>query len=115
MSTVTNTRGLIATLLPANTNEAQLYVVPSGTEIDGLLRICNQDTLESTFSVAHCAAGHGDIAANTREFLFYGAQLLPNTTAEVSIHAKESETIRIKSGTANKISFHLSGNVKVTS
>ncbi len=115
MATITNTRQKIVSLRPADANEAQLYVVPSATQIDGLLRICNQDTSERTCRVAHTTAGHGDVAADGDDWLYYDNVISKNTTIEISIHATATETIRVQASVADKLSFHLSGNVKVIS
>ena len=115
MAIDTNTRGLIASLRPATTAEAQLYVVPALTEIDAVLRICNQDDSERTFKVAHCPAAHGDVAADGKDWLFYNKRIPATETYEISIHAKATETIRVQASVASLMSFHLSGNKKVTS
>ena len=112
---ITNTRCKMASLRPANTNEAQLYAVPAATEIDAVLRICNQDTSARTYRVAHCLAGHGDVAADVYEFLIYDKNIAASDTHELSIHANATETIRVKASVADKLSFGLSGNKKVTS
>lgn len=113
---VTNTRQLITVLRPTTTAEQQLYAVPSNTEMDGLLRICNQDSVQRTFRVAHCTAGQGDNdVTNHGQWIFYDKSLAANDTYELSIHAKSTETIRVVAGVADKISFHLSGNLKVIS
>ena len=112
---VTTQRGRIASLRPTTTSEQQLYVVPAGTEMDAVLRICNQSAGVVTYQVAHCQAGHGDVAiTNLANFIFYDKQLAANSTDEVSIHAKATEPVRVKIGTADTISFHLSGNLRVT-
>ena len=112
---ITNTRGKLASSRPADTNEAQLYAVPASTEIDAVLRVCNQDSSSRTCRVAHTTAGHGAGAADGDDFLFYDRSIGAGETVEVSIHANATETIRIQASVANKLSFHLSGNAKVTS
>lgn len=107
-------RSRLAVLCPADTTEAQLYAVQTSTEVDAVLRICNKNTLSSTFSVAHCGTGHGDSAANDPDWIYYDKSIMPNTTIELSIHAGPLETIRVKSGTASMVNFHLSGNTKVS-
>lgn len=107
-------RGRMAALCPTSTTEAQLYSVPVSTQIDGVLRVCNQGAADTTFSIAHCAIGHGDNAAVATDWLFYNTVIYANTTTELSIHAYALETIRVKSGTASGITFHLSGNRVVT-
>jgi hypothetical protein len=113
---VTNTRGVIATLFPASTSEAQLYAVPAGTVLDGVLRISNQDAEESSYRIAHCPAAHGDNAATNTDWVAYDVAIaaVGGAPHEYSIHAKATETIRVKAGTASKITFHLSGNKEVT-
>jgi len=113
---ITNTRGVIASAFPANTNEAQMYVVPAGTNIDGVLRVNNQDTSAAKYWIAHCPAGHGDVAANNTDWIAAGVSIAAAGAAphEYSIHAKATETIRIKAETSSKITFHLSGNKEVT-
>ena len=112
---ITNTFCKLASSRPANTDEAQLYVVPAATEINGVLRICNQDTQQRTCRVAHCTAAHGDVAADGDDFLYYDKAVPANDTIELSIHANATETIRIKASAADKLSFSLSGQKKVTS
>ncbi len=113
---VTNTRCVIATLFPAATTEAQLYVVPAGTVIDGVLRVSNHDASASSYRIAHCPAAHGDTAAANTDWIAYDVVIpaVGGAPHEYSIHAKATETIRIKAGTASKITFHLSGNKEVT-
>lgn len=112
---ITNTFGKLVSLRPANTDEAQLYAVPAATEINAVLRICNQDTQQRTCRVAHTTAGHGASAADGDDWLYYDKPIPANDTIEISIHANATETIRVKASTADKLSFHLSGQKKVTS
>jgi len=114
--TITNTRQKIASLRPANTDEAQLYVFPASTEGDGVLRVCSQHTSTVKYRIAHCTAGHGDVAADGDDWIAYDVELIAGDPPhEYSIHGNATETIRIKADTADKISFHFSGNLKVTS
>jgi len=115
MLTITNTRQKLASLCPSTTTQVQLYVVPASTEIDGLLRVVNLSTSERTYSVAHCDAGHGDTDANNSDFMPYNCVIAANTMHEISIHAGPTETIRVTSGSGSNVSFHLSGNKKVSS
>ena len=112
---ITSTRQKIASVRPADTNEAQLYVIGAGAQMDALLRITNSDTSERTYRVAHCTAAHGDTAADTDDFIAYDQPISANTTHEITIHANATETVRIKASVADKIIFHLSGNLKVVS
>ena len=114
--TITNTRQKLASLRPADTDEAQLYPVPAATEIDAVLRVCNQDTVPRSCRVAHTTAGHGDVAADGDDWLIYDYSIgAGDPPIEISIHANATETIRVKASVADKLSFHLSGNAKVTS
>ena len=112
---ITNTYCKLASSRPANTDEAELYAVPAATEINAVLRICNQDTQARTCRVAHTTAGHGAGAADGDDWLYYDLSIPANDTKEISIHANATETIRIKASTADKLSFGLSGQKKVTS
>lgn len=112
---VLNTRCKLASSRPANIDEAELYAVPAATEIDAVLRICNQDSSARTYRVAHTTAGHGDVAADGDDWIAYDVTIEPGIPHEYSIHGNATETIRIKASVADKLSFHLSGNKKVTS
>ena len=112
---ITNTFQKLASARPANTDEAELYAVPASTEINAVLRICNQDTSDRTCRVAHTTAGHGDVAADGDDWVFYDRAVAANDTIELSIHAAATETIRIKASAADKLSFVLEGQKKVTS
>jgi len=103
---------LLASVRPANTSEAALILIGAGTEINGVLRVCNQDSQTRTYQVAHCAATG---AATGEDWLAYDKQISANETHEYSIHANATEEIRIKASVADKISFNLSGMEKVTS
>ena len=112
---ITNTFGKLASLRPANSTEAQLYLVPAATEISGVLRVCNQNSVSVTCRVAHTTAAHGDVAADTDDFLWYDKNIPANDTIEISIHANATETVRVRASIADLISFHLSGQKKVIS
>ena len=110
---ITNTFGVIETACPANTDEAALYLVPAATEISAVLRVVILEAVEHTFKVAHCKATG---AAAADEWLAYDVPWNGLKPAfEISIHAKAGEEIRIESDEADKITFHLSGQTKVTS
>jgi len=106
------TYGILDCDRPANTAEAALYLVAAATEIDAVLRVCNQDSSARTFSIAHCKATG---AADGTEWLAYEEDIDANTTIEYSICAGAAEEIRRQASIADKISFHLSGKKKVTS
>jgi len=114
---ITNTRGFISGACPDDTNEVQLYSVPVATEIDAVLRISNIDSTSSSYSVYHCPAGQGNNAASVIHTVAPDVAIDPvgSPPHEYSIHAGPTETIRIKSGAASKLIFHLSGNKKMVS
>lgn len=108
---IVTTYKLLASVRPVNTNEAALLLVGAGTEINGVLRVCNQNSVSGTYKIAHCAATG---AATGEDWIAYDKQISANETHEYSIHANAAEEIRIKASVANKISFHFSGMQKVT-
>lgn len=105
-----NTYGRIAASRPADTNEAALYLVPASTQIVGNLRICNQDTAQRTYRVAHCDATG---SATGEDWIAYDVPIDAGETHEYSIAANAAEEIRIKASVADKLSFVLSGD-KIT-
>ena len=104
--------GRWASVRPANTNEAALLLAAASTEYNGVLRICNQDSSSRTYRIAHCAATG---AASGDEWLAYDKEIAKNDAQEWSIHLGSAEEIRIKASIADKLSFHFSGEKKVTS
>lgn len=109
---IVTTYGILDCVQPANTGEAVLYLVPASTEINGVLRVCNQDSQMRTYRIAHCAATG---AATGEEWIAYDKEIWASETHEYSIHANAAEEIRVKASVADKISFHLTGMKKVTS
>jgi len=81
----------------------------SMVEVNGVLRIVNQDTTFQTYGVAHTFASGA--AAGKDWIIPDGKQISKLWTDEASIHAKYGEYIRVKSGAADKVSFHLSGQL----
>ena len=98
----------IASLCPANTDEAALYLVPAATQIVGVLRITNIDTVQRTYRVAHCAATG---AATADEWLAYDVPIDASETHEISINAGPAEEIRVDASVGDKLAFHLSGMI----
>lgn len=113
--TTTNSRGYIAAVCPANTDETVLYAVSAATDCDGILRVINLGSSTYTYRIAHTNdAG----AASSTDWIAYDTSIAPGVTYEYSIHIgtiQAAETIRVKSSSANNINFHFSGNKKVTS
>ena len=97
----------LASLRPANTNEAELYAVPASTELIGKLTVCNQSAVDRTYRVAFTDTSG---AATTDEWVRYDNPLLANTSHEIGpISLGAGNTIRVQSGTADAISFVLVG------
>ena len=111
----TITWGLHASAIPANTDEASLLLAGANEEYNGVLRIVNQDTTTKTYGLAHCAAAVG--GALDKEWVAFPGTEVPAASPphEYSIHLGNNEEIRIKSGTGDKVSFHITGEKKVTS
>jgi hypothetical protein len=99
----------IAASRPAATTEAELYAVPSDTEIVGNLTIVNQSTSAVTFNVAHTDASG---AAAGEDWLAFEESLAAKARMVIPITAKNPETIRIQTDTVDVTSFHLSGMVR---
>jgi hypothetical protein len=112
---ILNTFGYIMAARPVDAStEVEFYSVPAGTQINGVLRVVNGDTVAREFSVYHCPAGWGEVAALQRHSLCYLGRVEPGEPREFSIHAGPLETIRVFVGTPTT-SFHLSGQKKVVS
>lgn len=109
----TITWGYHASICPANTDETALLTAGANEEYNGVLRICNQDTVTRNYYVAHCQATG---AASADEWLAYNV-LIPSQDVphEYSLHIGNNEEIRVKASVADKISFHFTGEKKVVS
>lgn len=93
----------LAALRPANTNEAELYLVPASTEALVTVSVCNQGAMASTFSIAFTdAAG----AAANEDWLIYQRPIDAKDTQQITGIAMEAgNSIRIVAGTADQLSF----------
>jgi len=101
--------GRLAAVAPTGTSENELYAVPSGAEIVANLVITNITGTSANFSVAHTdAAG----AASAEDWLAYAEPLAGYGRVTIPIAAKNPETIRVVAGTADALTFHLSGMKK---
>jgi hypothetical protein len=99
----------LAALRPASTSEAELYAVPSNSEIIANLTIVNQSASAVTFRVAHTdAAG----AATGEDWLAYDETLAAYSRLVIPITAKNPETIRVQAATVDVMSFVLAGMLK---
>ena len=106
----TITWGLFASACPGNTDEAALLTAGANEEYNGVLRICNQDTVTRHYYVAHCAATG---PASADEWIAYNTLIASqDPPQEYSLHVGNNEEIRIKTDIADKISFHFSGEKK---
>ena len=83
----------LAASRPAVTTEAELYAVPTSSEIIANLTIVNQSASSVTFRVAHTDAVG---AATGEDWLAYDEPLAANSRLVIPITAKNPETIRIK-------------------
>lgn len=99
----------LAAAAPADTNEAELYAVPSSSEIIANLVITNVTGTAATFRVAHTDTSG---AAAAEDWLAYDESLAANGRLTIPITAKNPETIRVRSGTADALTFHLAGMLK---
>lgn len=93
----------LAALRPANTNEAELYLVPASTEALVTLSICNQDSSSHLCSVAFTdAAG----AASGEDWLLSDKPIDAGDSIQITgIAMAEGQSLRVQSSVADKISF----------
>ena len=109
----TITWGLHASSRPADKNEAALLLAGQNEEYNGVLRVCNQDTMPRAYYVAHCKESG---AASDDEWIAYATEIdAGEGPHEYSLHIGNEEEIRIKVSEADTISFHFSGEKKVVS
>lgn len=99
----------IAASRPANTSEAELYVVPASTEIIANLTIANQDSSAVTVRVAHTDVSG---AATGEDWLAYDESIAAKSRLVIPITAGAAESVRIQTNTVDLVSFILSGMVK---
>jgi hypothetical protein len=99
----------IAANRPAATTEAELYAVPTNTEIVANLTVVNQSASSVDISVAHTDASG---VATGEDWLAFEEPLAAYSRLVIPITAKNPETIRIKAGTVDVVSFLLSGMVR---
>lgn len=101
--------GRMAASRPSATTEAELYAVPSNSEIIANLTIVNQSASSVDISAAHTDASG---AAAGEDWLAFEEPLAAYSRLVIPITAKNPETIRIKAGTVDAVSFVLSGMLK---
>jgi len=101
--------GKLAALGPNSTNEVQLYSVPVGYYVIGVVRVVNHTSENQSFCMAHCTTDHGDIPANFEDFIAWNEVVLPNKSIVLSVKLNSEETLRVKEVTSGTLSFLLSG------
>lgn len=94
---------------PAVTTEHRLYVGDSNYNVHAILSVCNQTTGTQTYSVAHCPNGHGDALAPVENWRAYQVEIDPGPPHEISLILTNTESVRIKAGEADAVSFMLTG------
>ena len=101
-----NTYTRLAALRPANTDETELYATAASQYIVANLFVCNQDSTDRTFRVAITDASG---AATDEDWIYYDTVAYANMTYRFKIALGGGDTVRIRSGTADVISFVLTG------
>jgi|688.fasta_scaffold544875_2 hypothetical protein len=94
---------------PADTNNANLYTVPSATEaVVSTIAIANTTSTDATYRIFVRDGGASAAASNA---LVYDATAAANTTTTVSVGITLSATdvVSVRSGTANALTFHAFG------
>ena len=101
-----NTYTRLAALRPADTNEAELYEVAADEYIVASLHICNQSASEISHSIAITDASG---AATDEDWICFSFPIQANMTHKRNISIGDGDTIRVKSSSADDISFVLTG------
>lgn len=102
--------GRVAALRPANTNEQQLWVCPVAKSFQGIVTVCNQDTVDRKYSIARCGVDHGDVAAGGSDWRAKDVVLPPGEPPhEISVNMAAGETIRVIADAADQVSFVVEG------
>lgn len=97
----------LGALRPANTNEAELYLVPADTEAVVTITICNQTGGALTYRVAHTDASG---AATSEDWIAYDVAISPNSTHQITGRCMAAaNSIRVRASAADSISFQADG------
>jgi hypothetical protein len=104
--------GCFASIRPADTSLNTLITADNDKEYNGVLRVCNQDSSLRTYTIAHLTAT--GLPAG-KDYIAYEKEINFNATEEWSLHIGAGEEIQVKTDAADKVSFHFSGECKVTS
>jgi hypothetical protein len=95
---------------PADTNNADLYTVPSGTQtVVSTISVTNDTTSSATFRIYIRKAGATAAAVNT---LYYDTPLAGNSTLMITsgLTLATTDVITVRCGTANAITFQAFGS-----
>jgi len=103
--------GTWADARPADTNEGDLTTAGATVEYIGYVTVTEQGGTDKTYRIAVSNNGSG-VAADASEFIRYDTPLLANLSHEVPVRIGNSQTVRIRSSSADSISFVLSGMKK---
>jgi hypothetical protein len=101
-----NTYVRLAALRPADTNEAELYAVAADEYIVASLHICNQSASDLSYSIAITDASG---AAANEDWICYNFPIQGTYAHKRNISIGDGDTIRVKSSSADEISFVLTG------
>lgn len=95
---------------PSDTNNANLYTVPSATQtIVSTISVTNDTTSSATFRIYVRVAGAAAGAVNA---LYFDAPLAANTTmlATAGVTLSAGDIITVQTGTANALTFQAFGS-----
>jgi len=106
--------GLLAHTCASSTAELTFLTAAASIEYNGVLRVVNIDTTDAQdYGIAHCAAS--GTAANSEWIVYPGTPIAAlSVPHEYSIHLGKSEELRVQSSTADKVTYHFSGEKKIT-
>jgi glucose-6-phosphate dehydrogenase assembly protein OpcA len=94
---------------PTDTNNANLYTVPSSTEaVISTIAVANTTSTDATYRIFVRNNGATAAASNA---LVYDATATANTTTTISvgITLDASDVVSVRSATANALTFHAFG------
>lgn len=98
----------LAAIRPASTSEAELYAPGTDEQAVVTITICNQDSAQRSYSIAHTDASG---AATGEDWLVYEAPIGANETQQIAgICIMNPETLRVVASVADKISFVVYGS-----
>lgn len=95
---------------PADTNNADLYTVPSGTQaVISTIAVTNDTASAATFRIYVRVAGATAAAVNT---LYYDTSLAGNSTLMITsgLTLGAADVVTVRTGTASALTFHAFGS-----